>query len=319
MSQESQYIPYESVTKLGEGPVLVLAPHPDDEVFGCAGAILAHRAHADWVQVVVVTDGQHGDGTSTDRAHESREAAQLLDVSQIEFWSLPDRELVADEELIARLLTIMDGMDARLVYAPSLAEIHPDHRALAQAAIEAVRRRSGVTLALYEVSAPVSPNCLLDITPYVDQKLAAMQCFTSQLEGHRYDAYVSGLNRFRAMTLPQTVTAAEAFWLIKSEDLQHADPIQVQYPVDQRLVPRDQALATPNQSHNSMTVDEEIGHLLARLNTLWGEAHHQSDETKGSLALLKAEHAQIREQLDAIEKSRTWRWSKPLRALLGRK
>ena len=55
---EMQLIPYESVRKIEGTRILVLAPHPDDEVFGCAGAIMRHVAAGDSVRVAVVTDGE---------------------------------------------------------------------------------------------------------------------------------------------------------------------------------------------------------------------------------------------------------------------
>ena len=57
MSSENEWIPYHAVQILGTGPVLVLAPHPDDEVFGCAGAIMRHIAAGDPVTVLILTDG----------------------------------------------------------------------------------------------------------------------------------------------------------------------------------------------------------------------------------------------------------------------
>ena len=57
MSSESELIPYHAVGEVGQGSALVLAPHPDDEVLGCAGAILRHVARGDPVRVIILTDG----------------------------------------------------------------------------------------------------------------------------------------------------------------------------------------------------------------------------------------------------------------------
>ncbi len=39
---ENLLIPYEAQRHVGRGRALVFAPHPDDEVFGCGGAIMRH-------------------------------------------------------------------------------------------------------------------------------------------------------------------------------------------------------------------------------------------------------------------------------------
>ena len=56
---ESRLIPYTATTSVGKRRVLVLAPHPDDEVFGCGAAIAMHVAEGSAVHVVIVTDGAY--------------------------------------------------------------------------------------------------------------------------------------------------------------------------------------------------------------------------------------------------------------------
>ncbi|MBT6751868.1 MAG: PIG-L family deacetylase, partial [Desulfobacula sp.] len=39
------------------GTALIFAPHPDDEVIGCGGAIIKHVENNDDVHVIILTDG----------------------------------------------------------------------------------------------------------------------------------------------------------------------------------------------------------------------------------------------------------------------
>jgi LmbE family N-acetylglucosaminyl deacetylase len=210
-------------------------------VFGCGGAIARHVAAGTPVKVVIATDGARKKGAEgvgeAERAHtragESRAAAKVLGYGEPEFWALPDRALAYGEPLIARVLAAMDGCD--LVYAPALSEQHPDHRVLAMAALEAVKRKSGARLAFYEVGAPLAPNLLLDITPVQSVKQAAARCFGSQLETQRYDEQIAALNRYRTYTLRGDVAAAEAFHVVSSEEL-NADPLRFHRPETERLL-----------------------------------------------------------------------------------
>ena len=54
---EELFVPYNAEKRIGGECVLVFAPHPDDEVFGCGGAIMRHVMDNNKVRVVVVTDG----------------------------------------------------------------------------------------------------------------------------------------------------------------------------------------------------------------------------------------------------------------------
>ncbi|HRY14348.1 MAG: glycosyltransferase [Candidatus Competibacteraceae bacterium] len=222
MSIESDFIPYHAVRILGNGPVLALAPHPDDEVFGCAGAIMRHVAVGDPVTVIIVTDGGGARYDRPDRADyvaqrhaESCAAATVLGYGQPEFWEYRDRELICDEPLVDRLLAAVRRVGARWLYAPSPHEIHPDHRTLGLAAWETAGRIGAeVNLAFYEIGAPLSPNRLLDITDLVERKRQAIACFAGQLTVQDYDRHVMALNSYRTYTLPREVIAAEAYWVL---------------------------------------------------------------------------------------------------------
>lgn len=232
MSDEAALIPYQAVPLPADGDALALAPHPDDEVFGCAGAIGAHLAHGQRVRVVILTDGAAQVDDPQVRRAEARAAAGVLGYGEPEFWDLPDRGVVYGEALVERLRTRIEASAVLAIYAPSPWEVHPDHLALSLAATEAVRRLGGErTLVLYEVGAPLQPNRLLDLGPYLDTKRRAMACFTSQLAVQRYDRHVDGLNRFRAYTLGPDVAAAEAFLAVPAAELRdgglrafHASP-----------------------------------------------------------------------------------------------
>ncbi len=231
---ESQFIPYQATTDLPARAVLAFAPHADDEVFGCGGALAAHAAAGVPVQVIVVTDGAAGfTGTEritnmATREAESGAAAAVLGYPAPEFWNFPDRGLCYGEPLIERIQKCIANSGADLIYAPSLLEVHPDHRALAMSVVEAVRRLAavglsgGLRVALYEIGTPLPSyviNILFDLTPVLAAKSDAMRCFVSQLRQQSYDEHVSALNRYRSYTLPKSVLAAEAFWLLDAAAL----------------------------------------------------------------------------------------------------
>lgn len=220
---ENTLIPYTPGPLPCDRKILVLAPHPDDEVFGCGGAIALHLAAGAEVQVVLATAGDAA-GEAGVRLAESAASARVLGMQPPQCWHIPDRQLRNGPELVARILDTLAATGASLLYTPSLWENHPDHRGLAEAALTAVRQHGQVGWMAYEVSAPLRPNLLLDIGPVLELKRAAMACFPTQLALQRYDRHLVALNTFRTYTLPASVEAAEAYEYYPAGSLAHGRP-----------------------------------------------------------------------------------------------
>ena len=223
---EVDYIPYHAVQQVAKGRALVLAPHADDEVLGCGGAIMRHVENGDTVVVIIATDGGYADDIEDKAAYmarrrqESLAAADILGYGKPVFWDYADRGLICNEALIAKIKTTIERENPVVVYAPSLHEIHPDHYQLALATVQALQRLpQDILLAFYEVGIPLQPNCLLDISNLLERKAQAIAVFTSQLARSDYKNQILGLNRFRSYTLGLGVTAAEAYDCISQAEL----------------------------------------------------------------------------------------------------
>src|SRR5437763_11246305 len=158
---EAEAIPFEPQDLRGER-LLVLAPHPDDEVIGCGGLVALHLREGRRVRVVVATDGAAA-GDARQREAESRAALASLGAAEVEFLRLPDRAL-ADAES-GGFAAALRELRPDLIAVPSPIEIHPDHVALARIFCELVAKDAALfadlavaRVAFYEVSHPLRPN-----------------------------------------------------------------------------------------------------------------------------------------------------------------
>ncbi len=234
---EAGFVPYQSCLRVDSGRVLILAPHPDDEAIGCGGAIIQHVDNNDYVQVIIVTNGMLGNpeladkircGTASEveienyietRREESRKAGKILGYGEPLFWDIPDRYLIYNEQMVIKIFDAVNQVKPSIIYCPSIYEMHPDHRDLSIAVLEAINRlKFKPDLFMYEIGRPIpSPDILLDITSQWDKKIAAIRCFGSQLEVCSLDKYISALNCFRTYTLTNDIKKAEAYLLIRGE------------------------------------------------------------------------------------------------------
>lgn len=215
--------------------VLVLAPHMDDEVFGCGGTLAQSVRGGSEVVVAYLTDGSKGFGPALSpelsavevramqaqlvgtRKAEARQAARLLGVHELLFLDLPDGALAVTPDAVERLSAVLRQVRPDVVYLPCLTDTHPDHWMTNCLFIEAaLRAQLPPTLACwgYEIWAPVVANTIIDITDTIDVKQQAMRTFVSQIGHYDYPRAITGLNAYRSIQR-QGHGFAEAFYVVE--------------------------------------------------------------------------------------------------------
>ncbi len=194
--------------------VLGLFAHPDDETVFCGGTLAMLHAQGVQTHLVCATRGEGGEAGEppvvTNRSDlgmareaELRCAAAALGVTSLVFLDYRDPEVGPDNALspftddfetlaaqFARLIAITHA-DVVLTHGPDGEYGHPAHRLIHRAALAAIRRRAPATLG-YSLAATVPgiedhiwnssrlAHLTLDITPWAEAKIAAMECHVSQ-------------------------------------------------------------------------------------------------------------------------------------------
>jgi LmbE family N-acetylglucosaminyl deacetylase len=144
------------------GSVLVIAPHPDDEVLGCGGTILAKAAAGAQIAILVLSRGERSHQQllapremAAIRHEEAIEAGRRLGISgdALTVLEFPDRLLGRHVgALTASIAELIERIRPSEIYVPRLDDGHADHRAAARAAIVAIEHlRYSVALFEYPV------------------------------------------------------------------------------------------------------------------------------------------------------------------------
>lgn len=154
--------------------VLVLAPHPDDEIIGAGGAMLKLVRAGARVVCLQATDGSAGaalEGLSERerrevRLREARAVAESLGVARLELWSADNHHFQATDDLIDRMSRLLEEERPALVFLPFVTEAHEDHVTLARILVRSLARLSRPLDALvfgYEVWSVVPATHVHDI------------------------------------------------------------------------------------------------------------------------------------------------------------
>lgn len=202
----------------GDGNVVVLSPHMDDETLGCGGTIARHAEAGAHVTVIFLTDGRHGGppragmtGSERDakqreiieiRKEEAQCAGRILGVRSIVFLDAEDTRLRLDTRAPKLLRDVLIRERPDCVYLPSFLENHIDHRA-AGSVLSAAAAGTGLQFECrsYEVWTPLFPNRVVNIDATMELKKRAIACYRSQLAQMDYLHAAIGLNAHRSLAL----------------------------------------------------------------------------------------------------------------------
>lgn len=186
--------------------VLAIAAHRDDVEQTCGGTLLRMAARGLRTAILDLTQGEAGTrGSAEDRAREAAEAARLLGVGWRQALDLPDGAVENTLENRLKIVRVLRLVRPRVVILPYWQARHPDHAAVAALGYEACFL-SGLTKAPASPSAPegvdqdgtelqphrpfkivyaslyadVRPSFVVDITPFIEQRHAALMAYRSQ-------------------------------------------------------------------------------------------------------------------------------------------
>lgn len=216
--------------------VLVISPHPDDEVLGVGGTI--HRLAADGheVTVAIVTKGWpplFPESQIKRVREEAKAASEVLGVHRLRFMDLPVTRLHAlpEHELNAAFEELVNDVVPDCVFLPFPGDRHEDHRQVfdaSQVALRPAANRIRIRRVLcYETvsethwSSPVgeatfTPQLFVDISQHLSAKLEAMSKYATQVQPEpdaRSLEAVSALARWRGSVVG--MHAAETFALVR--------------------------------------------------------------------------------------------------------
>jgi N-acetylglucosamine malate deacetylase 1 len=203
--------------------VLVLAPHPDDETIGCGGLISKVKEHGGEVFVQMLAVGDTSDASVDGFSSADERDAELARVAELFGWdgyelvfrsnshhlrldAVPQAELI--EAIESAGACSIRAVQPTIVAMPQPTSYNQDHRAVAAAALSALRpgdsrlRHQPGGVCVYEQIADqwntgtsFTPNAAVVLEQHhLDAKLNAMRAYKSQVREHPSTRSVESLS-----------------------------------------------------------------------------------------------------------------------------
>lgn len=215
--------------------ILVIAPHPDDEILGCGGMIRRSILEGDQVYVLIATRGNpamYSDEKVENIRKEARKAHAQLGVKETVFLDFyaPELDTTSQAAISRHFSEAIKRLKINVLYLPHRGDIHHDHSAVFSAGLVAARPVGNYsikeiycyeTLSETEWAPPFGddafiPNAFMDVSEVFKDKLDALSCFKSQMRpfpGSRSLEAIEALAKFRGATVG--VKRAEAFMIMR--------------------------------------------------------------------------------------------------------
>ncbi|MCX7037753.1 MAG: PIG-L family deacetylase [Spirochaetes bacterium] len=221
---------------------LVIAAHPDDPEYGCAGTVACWAAEGAQITYLLLTSGDKGSKDpavrpgrlAAVREKEQAQAAAKLGVSDLVFLRHPDGMLENTMELRRELVGIIRQRKPHAVFAIDPwrhYQTHPDHRAAGLAALDAVYAAKEVNLFAEQLVYGVdpwrvkevylfwtdAPDFWEDISESIERRIAALLRHSSQVGKDRkgHSRWIRETSRSTAKKAGLAFEYAEAFKLLK--------------------------------------------------------------------------------------------------------
>jgi len=196
---------------------LFIGSHPDDIEIGCGGTVAKLISEGQHCVFVIATNGDQGsnkvskDELSKIRKSEAIDAAKTLGVFDIEFLDLSDGLCHFEFKDKIKLIQIIRKYKPFTVFTHSRSDQHPDHKIIHRLSLDSIKSASGPwfkeadgephlveNILGYEVWNPINEyQTAVDITPYIDKKLDALDKHQSQVQDYPYSNAVKGLSMYR--------------------------------------------------------------------------------------------------------------------------
>ena len=220
--------------------ILVIAPHPDDELIGIGGTLLKRNDQGNEIGWLIMTEMSVKDGWTPEqidiRKEEINSVRKGLGIKEANLFNLKFSTTKLDQyptsTLVKEVNSVFHKFQPTEIFLPHFGDIHTDHKITFQIGASCSKWfRNGSVKRIFsyetiseteynlELSKTFIPNYFSDISNYIDKKINLLNTYKSEIQKPpfpRSSEVIKALAIFRGSQAG--CSYAESFNLIKAID-----------------------------------------------------------------------------------------------------
>lgn len=190
--------------------ILVICPHPDDEVIACGGFIAKYHKQIDVLCINSSGVKYDNDNISAEEIAENRcqefykvmKLANVNDYDITKIWGIPPM-IDSIKKNYEHYANRFDYSNYDIILVPHAKDHHIEHRYVSNVLLKNILKKrhykKNLIIMQYELWSPIAePNYYEDITQYVNLKKQFIDAYKSRSNSH-YAERILALNKYRTL------------------------------------------------------------------------------------------------------------------------
>ena len=197
--------------------IIVIAPHPDDDILGAGGTLLKAKSLGAEVHIIYVTNGEPLNSENI-----KRETLEVCEKAKFipHFLNFEPKKIdVHDDDAIKNITDIINEINPGVIFISFFLDNHEDHRQVNYLMYNCFNSKSfknNIEIWSYQIYSSILPNVIIDVTDTINKKSELIDIWKSVSKFNDLAHYILGINASNSIYLKNSKKKlyGEAFFVL---------------------------------------------------------------------------------------------------------
>jgi hypothetical protein len=179
--------------------ILVISPHPDDDIFGAGGTLLQMKNKGCKLKIIYLSDIFETQSQTDNVRSEINLINSKLSSTYFSLANKIGKIEFSNQKLDSEIISF----NPDIILIPFMLDDHPDHRNANRIFLEKSHCfKANTEVWAYQIYSTVIPNIVIDISNVIDQKVELMKMWKSVSGNRNWPHYIKGINAYNSRYIP---------------------------------------------------------------------------------------------------------------------